>query len=163
MLETRGILDRKGFPESYDQRALLAFVADVKSGAPSVQAPVYSHLEYDVGGRHVTIERPDILIVEGLNVLQTGVARAGTPQVFVSDFFDLSIYVDADEKHVRDLVPQPLPHPARDRLPRRPLLLPPLRRPHRRGGRRDRGRHLGPDQRAQPAHERPPRPGHART
>ncbi len=101
VLEARGILDRKGFPESYDQRALLAFVADVKSGAPSVQAPVYSHLEYDVTDRHVTIERPDILIVEGLNVLQTGVARAGTPQVFVSDFFDLSVYVDADEKHVR--------------------------------------------------------------
>ena len=101
VLEARGILDRKGFPESYDQRALLAFVADVKSGASSVEAPVYSHLEYDVTDRTVTIERPDILIVEGLNVLQTGVARAGTPQVFVSDFFDLSVYVDADERHVR--------------------------------------------------------------
>jgi type I pantothenate kinase len=101
VLEARGIMDRKGFPESYDQRALLRFVADVKSGADTVEAPVYSHLVYDVTDETVTIERPDILIVEGLNVLQTGVARAGTPQVFVSDFFDLSIYVDADEQHVR--------------------------------------------------------------
>ena len=101
VLESRGILDRKGFPESYDQRALLRFVADVKSGADEVRAPVYSHLLYDVTDRGVTIERPDILIVEGLNVLQTGVARPGTPQVFVSDFFDLSIYVDADEAHVK--------------------------------------------------------------
>ena len=101
VLEARGLLDRKGFPESYDQRGLLRFVADVKSGAAQVEAPVYSHLEYDVTDRHVVIERPDILIVEGLNVLQTGVARPGTPQVFVSDFFDLSIYVDADEAHIR--------------------------------------------------------------
>jgi type I pantothenate kinase len=101
VLEDRGILDRKGFPESYDQRALLRFVADVKSGAPSVPAPVYSHLLYDVTDEQVNVDRPDILIVEGLNVLQTGVARPGTPQVFVSDFFDLSIFVDADEEHVR--------------------------------------------------------------
>jgi type I pantothenate kinase len=101
VLEARGIMDRKGFPESYDQRALLRFVADVKSGAERVEAPVYSHLVYDVTDQTMTIERPDILIVEGLNVLQTGVARAGTPQVFVSDFFDLSIFVDADESHVR--------------------------------------------------------------
>lgn len=101
VLEARGILDRKGFPESYDQRALLRFVADVKSGADRVEAPVYSHLVYDVTDRTITVERPDILIVEGLNVLQTGVARPGIPQVFVSDFFDLSIYVDADEAHVK--------------------------------------------------------------
>ncbi len=101
VLQARGLMDRKGFPESYDQRALLQFVADVKSGSDAVDAPVYSHLTYDVTDRHVTIERPDILIVEGLNVLQTGVARPGTPQVFVSDFFDLSIFVDADERHVR--------------------------------------------------------------
>lgn len=101
VLDARGLMERKGFPESYDQRALLQFVADVKSGASQVQAPVYSHLVYDVTDDHLIVESPDILIVEGLNVLQTGVARAGTPQVFVSDFFDLSIYVDADESHVR--------------------------------------------------------------
>lgn len=102
VLEARGLMDRKGFPESYDQRALLRFVADVKAGADMVEAPLYSHLVYDVTGRYQEVERPDILIVEGLNVLQTGVARPGTPQVFVSDFFDLSLYVDADEEHVRD-------------------------------------------------------------
>lgn len=101
-LQARGLMERKGFPESYDQRALVQFVADVKSGAPTVEAPVYSHLTYDVTDRHKVVERPDILVVEGLNVLQTGIARAGSPQVFVSDFFDLSIYVDADEAHVRD-------------------------------------------------------------
>ena len=101
-LEARGLMERKGFPESYDQRALLRFVADVKSGASAVEAPLYSHLTYDVTDRYKVVERPDILILEGLNVLQTGVARPGTPQVFVSDFFDLSIYVDADEWHVRD-------------------------------------------------------------
>lgn len=102
VLEARGLMDRKGFPESYDQRALLRFVADVKAGADMVEAPLYSHLVYDVTDRYQEVERPDILIVEGLNVLQTGVARPGTPQVFVSDFFDLSLYVDADEEHVRD-------------------------------------------------------------
>ncbi len=101
VLEARGLMDRKGFPESYDQRALVQFVSDVKSGVRSVEAPVYSHLTYDITGRFTVVERPDILIVEGLNVLQTGVARRGVPQVFVSDFFDVSIYVDAEEQHIR--------------------------------------------------------------
>jgi type I pantothenate kinase len=97
VLEARGLMDRKGFPESYDVRRLLRFMADLKSGAPEVFAPVYSHLSYDVvEGEHVVIRQPDIVIVEGLNVLQTG---SGAP-MFVSDFFDFSIYVDANEADI---------------------------------------------------------------
>ena len=89
-LERRGIMHRKGYPESYDRRALLRFVTEVKSGAPLVRAPVYSHTKYDiVPNEHVEVQRPDILIVEGLNVLQTG------PRLMVSDLFDFSLYVDA--------------------------------------------------------------------
>lgn len=89
-LNRRGLMKRKGFPESYDQRSLLRFVTDVKSGKPNVKAPVYSHKLYDrVPGEFITINRPDILIVEGLNVLQTG------PTLVVSDLFDFSVYVDA--------------------------------------------------------------------
>jgi type I pantothenate kinase len=98
VLEERGIVHRKGFPESYDVRRLLRFMADVKSGAPDVLAPVYSHLAYDiVPGEFQTVRRPDIVIVEGLNVLQTGTGRA---PLFVSDFFDFSIYVDAHEADI---------------------------------------------------------------
>ncbi len=102
-LERRGILARKGFPESYDQRALLRFLAAVKSGAPEVVAPLYSHLVYDVvpGG---TIEgrRPDIRVVEGLNVLQPPRPRAdGRSRMSVSDYFDFSVYVDAATVDVR--------------------------------------------------------------
>ena len=89
-LERRGLMHRKGYPESYDRRALLRFVTEVKSGAPVVRAPVYSHTKYDiVPGEHIEVQRPDILIVEGLNVLQTG------PRLMVSDLFDFSLYVDA--------------------------------------------------------------------
>ncbi|QUQ69807.1 type I pantothenate kinase [Kutzneria sp. CA-103260] len=89
-LERRGLMTRKGFPESYDRRALVRFVADVKAGAPEVEAPVYSHLSYDiVPGTRQLVRQPDILIVEGLNVLQPGARLA------VSDLFDFSIYVDA--------------------------------------------------------------------
>ncbi len=98
VLEERGLMHRKGFPESYDVRRLLQFVAEVKSGAPVVTAPVYSHLSYDVLPDEVQlVEHPDIVILEGLNVLQTGRAAAGRPRVFVSDYFDFSIYVDAPE------------------------------------------------------------------
>lgn len=91
-LERRGLLQRKGFPESYDRRALLRFVSEVKSGAPEVRAPVYSHLVYDVvAGEHVVVRRPDVLIVEGLNVLQP----ATNGRLAVSDLFDFTIYVDA--------------------------------------------------------------------
>ena len=97
-LERRGLMQRKGFPESYDRRALLRFVMEVKSGADEVSAPVYDHLGYDiVPGAEVIVQRPDILIVEGLNVLQPARVRSdGTTGLAVSDFFDFSVYVDAD-------------------------------------------------------------------
>jgi type I pantothenate kinase len=98
-LTERGIMDRKGFPESYDARALLGFLREVKSGAPEVAAPVYDHLAYDVlDGETVVVRQPDIVIVEGLNVLQ--VDREGVE--FVSDYFDFSIYVDADVADIED-------------------------------------------------------------
>lgn len=103
VLRQRGLMDRKGFPESYDLRRLVGFLADVKSGRAAVRAPVYSHLSYDiVPGRWQTVRRPDILILEGLTVLHTGTARVGHgPQVFVSDFFDFSVYIDAEERLIR--------------------------------------------------------------
>jgi type I pantothenate kinase len=103
VLEARGLMKRKGFPESYDRRRLVKFVADVKSGEEEVTAPIYSHLIYDILPDHAqTIHQPDIMIVEGLNVLQTGVGSAEqSSPVFVSDYFDFSIYVDADEEHVK--------------------------------------------------------------
>jgi type I pantothenate kinase len=102
-LERRGLLHRKGFPESYDRRALLRFVMDVKSGRDEVTAPVYSHLVYDiVPDARVVVKRPDILIVEGLNVLQPARVRPdGTTGLAVSDFFDFSVYVDADTDDIR--------------------------------------------------------------
>ncbi len=98
-----GILDRKGYPESYDRKRLVQFVMDVKSGAPQVSAPVYSHHVYDiVEGETITVNQPDILIIEGLNVLQPAPRRAdGTTGLAVSDFFDFSVYVDADDTDVR--------------------------------------------------------------
>ena len=95
VLEARGLVQRKGFPESYDVRRLLRFMADVKSGVAEVTAPVYSHLVYDVvPGQSEVVRSPDVVIVEGLNVLQAGSG------VFVSDFFDFSIYVDANESDI---------------------------------------------------------------
>jgi type I pantothenate kinase len=96
-LERRGLMQRKGFPESYHRTALLAFVVALKSGEPVVDSPVYSHRSYDIvpGARHV-VERPDVVIVEGLNVLQSGVGTA-----FVSDFFDFSVYLDAELPDLR--------------------------------------------------------------
>jgi type I pantothenate kinase len=95
-LERRGLLERKGFPESYDRRALLRFVAEVKSGKDEVSAPVYSHLTYDiVPGERIVVRHPDVLIVEGLNVLQPPRVRAdGRTGLAVSDFFDFSVYVE---------------------------------------------------------------------
>jgi type I pantothenate kinase len=102
VLEERGLMRRKGFPESYDVRALVGFVRDLKAGTSRVTSPVYSHLSYDiVPGAEIVIEQPDIVIVEGLNVLQTGPALAGQPRLFVSDFFDFTVYVDADLEAVR--------------------------------------------------------------
>ena len=100
VLEERGIMDRKGFPESYDVRGLIRFLEEVKRGEPEVRAPVYSHVVYDiVAGEEQVLRQPDIVIIEGLNVLQTGVA-AGDEARFVSDWFDFSLYGDADEEDI---------------------------------------------------------------
>lgn len=103
VLKREGLMERKGFPESYDLPALLTFLTAIKAGERHVPAPVYSHLSYDiVPGETVTVDRPDILIVEGLNVLQTSrLPRDGRGAPFVSDFFDFSIYIDADEAVIR--------------------------------------------------------------
>ena len=103
-LERRGLLQRKGFPESYDRRALLRFVVDIKSGRDEVEAPTYSHLVYDVlRDEKVVVKRPDIVIIEGLNVLQPARVREdGRAGLTLSDFFDFSVYVDADTRHIRN-------------------------------------------------------------
>jgi len=98
VLEDRGLADRKGFPESYDRRALLRFVQQVRAGAPEVTAPVYSHLAYDIlPGQRQSVRRPDVLILEGINVLQPAPAGA----LALADFFDFSVYVDARPEHIR--------------------------------------------------------------
>ena len=100
VLAERGIMERKGFPESYDVRRLVQFLEEVKRGEPEVRAPVYSHVVYDVvEGEEQVLRAPDIVIVEGLNVLQTGIGSSDGSR-FVSDWFDLSIYVDADEADI---------------------------------------------------------------
>jgi type I pantothenate kinase len=102
-LERRGLLQRKGFPESYDRRALLRFVVDIKSGKDEIEAPTYSHLVYDVVPEEkVVIKRPDVVIIEGLNVLQPARVREdGRTGLAVSDFFDFSVFVDAGTSHIR--------------------------------------------------------------
>jgi type I pantothenate kinase len=104
ILEERGIMHRKGFPESYDLRALIRFVAAVKAGLPEVKAPVYSHLSYDIlPDQFLVVDQPHIMIVEGLNVLQTGDGVPDhKPRVFVSDFFDFTVYVDAKVEDIRE-------------------------------------------------------------
>jgi type I pantothenate kinase len=99
VLEREGLMERKGFPESYDLPALLRFLNEVKAGRHPVRAPIYSHLVYDVKPNEwVMVDQPDILIVEGLNVLQTGrPPKDGKAIPYVSDFFDFSVYLDADE------------------------------------------------------------------
>jgi type I pantothenate kinase len=99
VLQADGLMERKGFPESYDGTALIRFLSEIKAGKRQVQAPVYSHLVYDVvPNEYVTVDRPDILIVEGLNVLLPNrLPRDGKSIPFVSDFFDFSIYLDADD------------------------------------------------------------------
>ena len=97
VLAERGLTDRKGFPESYDRRALLRFVQQVRAGAPEVTAPVYSHLAYDIlPGQRQTVRRPAVLVIEGLNVLQPAPAGA----LAVADFLDFSLYVDARPDHI---------------------------------------------------------------
>ncbi|WP_353643950.1 type I pantothenate kinase [Mesorhizobium sp. WSM2239] len=104
VLRRENLMERKGFPDSYDVGAILRFLSAIKSGQPDVRAPVYSHLTYDVvAGEFVTIDRPDILIFEGLNVLQAGdLPQDGKYVPFVSDFFDFSIYIDADEEMIHN-------------------------------------------------------------
>ena len=99
VLQAEGLMERKGFPESYDGTALIRFLSEIKAGKGQVQAPVYSHLVYDVvPNEYITVDRPDILIVEGLNVLLPNrLPRDGKSIPFVSDFFDFSIYLDADD------------------------------------------------------------------
>ena len=100
VLEERDLMNRKGFPESYDTRALLKFLRDLKSGQATVEAPVYSHVVYDiVEGETAKVCQPDILILEGLNVLQVGVPGNDAAE-FVSDYFDFSIYIDALEADI---------------------------------------------------------------
>ncbi|MTI01136.1 type I pantothenate kinase [Roseibium sp. RKSG952] len=100
VLEAEGLMQKKGFPESFDRPRLLKFLSDIKAGKRHVRAPVYSHFYYDVmPGHTVAIDRPDILIVEGLNVLQTReLPKDGNAVPFVSDFFDFSVYIDATEE-----------------------------------------------------------------
>ncbi len=104
VLEQQGLMQKKGFPESYDLPRLLSFLSDIKAGRRRVQAPVYSHLTYDIVPKsYVTVDRPDILIVEGVNVLQTGkLPRHGKAVPVVSDFFDFSVYIDAEEPVLRE-------------------------------------------------------------
>ncbi|MBO0347194.1 type I pantothenate kinase [Roseibium limicola] len=102
VLESQGIMHRKGFPESFDRAKLLKFLSDIKAGRRNVRAPIYSHFYYDnMPGHSVTVDKPDILIVEGLNVLQTReLPKDGRAVPFVSDFFDFSIYIDATEEQL---------------------------------------------------------------
>lgn len=103
VLKDRNLMQKKGFPESYDIHSLMKFVSDIKSGAKKVTAPIYSHLTYDiVPNSNKVVEQPDILILEGLNVLQSGMDYPHAPhRVFVSDFIDFSIYVDAPEEMLK--------------------------------------------------------------
>lgn len=103
ILEERDLMGRKGFPESFDVRRLIQFLSDVKAGSRNVAAPVYSHFTYDiVPDDRIVVDQPDILVVEGLNVFQPWKpAEDEEPQPFVSDFFDFSIYLDADEEAIR--------------------------------------------------------------
>ena len=157
VLEREGLMEKKGFPESYDLPALLLFLSDVKAGRRPVRAPIYSHLIYDVmPNQWVEVDRPDILIVEGLNVLQTGrLPKDGKAIPFVSDFFDFSVYLDADEDVLQALVRRSLPDAARDGVPRSEILLPPLFQIERRRGGGDRDLDLGPHQSREPAREHP--------
>ncbi len=104
VLEERGLMMRKGFPESYDRTHFVKFLSDIKSGCRHISVPVYSHLVYDVvPGEHITIDQPDILIVEGLNILQPGeLPASGEPVIFASDFLDFAIYIDAEEADLNE-------------------------------------------------------------
>jgi len=102
-LSAWGLMARKGFPESYDRRRMIQFLADLKAGHPRVSAPLYSHQAYDIIPGEQEVNAPDILIFEGLNVLQTGTLESGrSPSIIVSDFFDIALYLDAEESHIQE-------------------------------------------------------------
>ena len=157
VLEREGLMEKKGFPESYDLPALLRFLTDVKAGRRPARAPVYSHLVYDVmPNQWVEVDRPDILIVEGLNVLQTGrLPKDGKAIPFVSDFFDFSVYLDADEDVLQGWYVDRFLTLREHRVPRSEILLPPLFEVVRRGSGRDRDVDLDADQPRQSAREHP--------
>ena len=160
VLEREGLMQKKGFPESYDLSALLSFLSDIKAGLRPVRAPIYSHITYDiVPNEWVEIDRPDILIVEGLNVLQAGrLPRDGKAIPYVSDFFDFSVYIDADEPVLRKWYVKRF-LALRDTAFHDPrLLLPPLRESVGRGGDRNRAGHLEADQPREPARKHPADP-----
>ena len=165
VLEREGLMEKKGFPESYDLPALLLFLSDVKAGRRPVRAPIYSHLVYDVmPNQWVEIDRPDILIVEGLNVLQTGrLPKDGKAIPFVSDFFDFSVYLDADEERAAGMVRRSFPDVARDRVPRSEIVLPSLFEAERREAAADRDLDLGAHQSGQSAREHPADPAARRS
>ncbi|MEG3695786.1 type I pantothenate kinase, partial [Vibrio coralliirubri] len=103
VLEEKGLMSKKGFPESYDIKRLVNFVSDVKACKRNVTAPVYSHLTYNITGDVKCVDLPDVLIIEGLNVLQTGMNYPHEPhRVFISDFLDFSLYVDADSQQIKE-------------------------------------------------------------
>ena len=164
-LERRGLLQRKGFPESYDRRALLRFVAEVKAGAERGQRagllpPDLRHRARRAGGR-APPRRAHRRGPQRAAAAARAARRRGTG-LAVSDFFDFSVYVDARIEDIRRVVRRPLPPAARDGVRRPQLLLPPLRRALRRRGPRHRRAHLGDDQRAQPRREHPARRAAAR-
>ncbi|USD65417.1 type I pantothenate kinase [Vibrio sp. SCSIO 43136] len=103
VLNERDLMTKKGFPESYDMHRLVKFVSDVKAGKRNVTAPVYSHLTYDITEEEKVVDQPDVLIIEGLNVLQSGMDYPHDPhRVFISDFLDFSLYVDADSTQIEE-------------------------------------------------------------
>ena len=148
VLERQGLMQKKGFPESYDLPMLLSFLSDIKAGRRPVRAPVYSHLVYDiVPNQWIEVDRPDILIVEGVNVLQTGrLPRDGKAVPVVSDFFDFSVYIDADEPVLREWYVRRFLALQGYRVHRSQIVLQSLRGPVGRGGHGDRDRDLGAHQ-----------------
>jgi type I pantothenate kinase len=163
VLEQRGLASRKGFPESYDRRALLRFVQQVRAGAAEVTAPVYSHVAYDIlPGQQQSVQRPDVLILEGINVLQPAPAGA----LALADFFDFSVYVEARTDHIQQwLVPQPAARAARYGVHQPAVPVPQANPGSHRRGRRVRHPGLENHQRSEPDREHPadPRPGQPRS
>ena len=160
VLERQGLMQKKGFPESYDLPMLLSFLSDIKAGRRPVRAPVYSHLIYDiVPNQWIEVDQPDILIVEGVNVLQTGrLPRDGKAVPVVSDFFDFSVYIDADEPVLREWYVRRF-LALRDTAFTDPqVLLPSLCAAVGRGGHRDRDRDLGAHQPRQSRGQHPADP-----